>query len=79
MRLPNKLFPFEETTLANLSIILTQLESGPTPVIELFRKVEGRLGGSDEFLDTMLCLYALGAVELDDERQVISNANPTMV
>ncbi|MDK7699097.1 ABC-three component system middle component 7 [Cutibacterium avidum] len=79
MRLPNKLFSFEESTLANLPVILEPLESGPMAVLDLYRSVETALGGPDEFLDTMMCLYALGAVEITDERQVIAHVGPTVV
>lgn len=48
-------------------------------VLFLYRRVETALGGPDEFLDTMMCLYALGAVEITDERQVIAHAGPTVV
>ncbi|ETJ98397.1 ABC-three component system middle component 7 [Propionimicrobium sp. BV2F7] len=79
MRLPNKLFSFEESTLANLPVILQLLESGPMPVLDLYHGVEASFGGVDEFLDTMECLYALGAVEINDERQVIAHVGPTVV
>ncbi|CAB0526172.1 hypothetical protein CIP107503_02126 [Corynebacterium diphtheriae] len=79
MRLPNKLFSFEESTLANLPVILEQLKSHPLGILELFRSVESTLGGPDEFLDTMMCLYALGAVEITDERQVIAHVGPAVV
>lgn len=79
MKLPNKLFSFEESTLANLPVVLGPLESGPMAVLDLFRSVDNTLGGPDEFLDTMICLYALGAVEITDERQVVAHVGPTMV
>lgn len=79
MRLPNKLFSYEESTLANLPVVLTELEDGPLPVLELLERVRPTIGDAAEFLDTMICLYALGAVELTDERQVISHAGTAMV
>lgn len=47
--------------------------------MELLERVRSTIGDADEFLDTMVCLYALGAVELTDERQVISHAGTAMV
>lgn len=79
MRLPNKLFSYGESTLANLPVVLAELEDGPLPVLELLERVRSAIGDADEFLDTMVCLHALGAIELTDERQVISHAGTAMV
>lgn len=47
--------------------------------MDLFNQTSADLGGASEFFDTLVCLYALGAIELTEERQVVAHVGPTMV
>lgn len=67
MRLPSKVTPFAERTLAALPPILSCLAQGePTPR-SLYAKCGQDVGGVTEFVDALDCLYALGKIELTAE------------
>lgn len=72
MKLPNKLFAFEETTLAQLPIILELLNQKPMGITELFEQTKSAFSSVSDFYDALLCLYALRAVKLTSERKLVA-------
>lgn len=70
MQLPNKLYSYENSTLALIPVVLSELSNGPVPVIELYKKVKPKLNESTDFLSVLDCLYALRAAELNDAGEV---------
>lgn len=67
MQLPNKLYSYKNSTLALIPVVLNELKAAPLPAAVLFNKVKSSLNDATDFLSVMDCLYALRAVDIDDE------------
>ena len=70
MQLPNKLYPYEKSTLATLPVVLKIIKSGKTNVKDIFQSALNSLGEPTDFLSVMDCLYALNAIDMTDEGEV---------
>lgn len=70
MQLPNKLYSYKESTFALIPKVMKELEKGAMPAGDLFMKMRSELRDATDFLSVMDCLYALRAVELNDEGEV---------
>ena len=70
MQLPNKLYSYKNSTLALLPTVLEELQDGPMPVIDLFDRVRMSLKDATDFISVMDCLYALRAIDINDEEEV---------
>ena len=66
MRLPNKLFSYEESLMQMLPLILNLLETPKTPK-ELLMSVNEASADPLLFIDALDCLYALRKIELTSE------------
>ncbi len=71
--LPNKLYTFSESTLALLTPVLDALGSDPASVTALCDRVSPTIGSTD-FLDALTCLYALRAIDYDDQKGAVTRA-----
>lgn len=72
MQLPNKLYSYKASTLALIPKVLTELKSGPKEVKDLFLLIRPSLSDATDFLSVMDCLYALRAVDINEEGKVFS-------
>lgn len=72
MQLPNKLYSYKTSTLALVPKVLTELRNGPIEVKDLFLTLKPSLTDATDFLSVMDCLYALRAVDINDEGEVYS-------
>lgn len=70
MQLPNKLYSYKQSTLALIPKVLSELKTGPVEVKDLFLAVRPSLTDATDFLSVMDCLYALRAVDINDEGEV---------
>lgn len=70
MQLPNKLYPYEKSTLATLPVVLKIIKSGKTNVKDIFQSTLNSLDEPTDFLSVMYCLYALNAIDMTDEGEV---------
>lgn len=70
MQLPNKLYSYEESTLALLPRVLNEIRNGPVSVGELYLSMKRNLKDPTDFLSAMDCLYALRAIEMNDDGEV---------
>jgi len=70
MQLPNKLYSYKSSTLALIPQVLTELQNGPIEVKDLFLTVRSSLTDATDFLSVMDCLYALRAIDINDEGEV---------
>lgn len=70
MILPNKLFPYNKTSLSKISYVLEVLNEPLSPS-EILHSLDGVLSGSLELIDALDVLYALGEIRLfDDEGRI---------
>ena len=70
MQLPNKLYPYEKSTLATLPVVLKIIKSGKTNVKDISQSTLNYLDEPTDFLSVMDCLYALNAIDMTDEGEV---------
>lgn len=70
MQLPNKLYPYEKSTLATLPVVLKIIKSEKTNVKDIFQSALDSLDEPTDFLSVMDCLYALNAIDMTDEGEV---------
>ena len=70
MQLPNKLYSYKDSTLALIPLVLKELVNGPVSATMLFQRVRPFLSEATDFLSVMDCLYALRAVDINDEGEV---------
>lgn len=70
MQLPNKLYSYKNSTLSLIPVVLKEIENGPLPAKDLYRKVRPVLNDPTDFISVMDCLYALKAAEINDEGEV---------
>lgn len=71
MRFPSKVTPYKDSILAKFPAVLSVLEVSEMHPVDLYRKVRKKVNDVGEFLEILDCLFALGAVELIDERNVL--------
>jgi hypothetical protein len=70
MQLPNKLYSYKNSTLSLIQIVLDEIEKNQVPVKVLYDRVKPSLKDATDFISVMDCLYALRAVDLNDEGEV---------
>ena len=71
MRFPSKVTPYKESVLAKFPIVLSMLENTEMHPLDLYKKVKSKVDDVGEFLEILDCLFALGAIELIDERNIL--------
>ena len=74
IRLPNKLYRFNETVLADFVTILKILGTEPVPVVDLQRRLADNLR-TEDLIDALTLLPALGVLDLDASKGVVSRAH----
>ena len=71
MRFPSKVTPYKDSILAKFPVVLSVLETAEMHPVELYKKVRTKVNDVGEFVEILDCLFALGAIELNDERDVL--------
>ncbi|MDT3767776.1 hypothetical protein QS713_06850 [Gleimia hominis] len=74
IRLPNKLYRFNETALAGFVTILKTLGTEPTPVLDLQSHLADKLR-TEDFIDALTLLLALGVLDLNASEGVVNRAH----
>ena len=70
MLFPNKLFKYEESVLSKLPAILASLQEGHMPIKDLYSSCKNHFSGASEFVEALDCLYALGKIKVNSEKEV---------
>ena len=70
MQFPNKLYPYQKSTLALIPKVLHEIKNGNNDIIELYHSVTQDLEDPTDFLSVMDCLYALNAIEMTEEGEI---------
>ena len=66
MRFPNKIIPYNESSLPKMVTILKELEHGDLSPTFLYEQVKKKIPSYEEFIEILSCLYAINKVELTD-------------
>lgn len=72
MKFPNKLFELKETVIFDGIKVLEALEEDMS-VLDLYKKCKSKCNGTQEFLDALAVLYAIGKIDYDYDRRRIVN------
>ena len=75
MRLPSKVTSYRNSIIAKFPSVLALLAKESIPPSVLYKKVKSQVEDVGEFVDILDCLYALGKIELDEERGVLRYVN----
>lgn len=74
MLLPSKLVPFAESTLANLVPVLSLIPEEGIGVVDLYLRCLSGIKSPEAVIDALTVLFAIGAVKLDETKEVIHRA-----
>lgn len=68
MKMPNKVTPYKESSIAKFPVVLSLLEKADMTPSEMFSKVKkNTIQNVDEFVEIMDCLYAMHKIEIDGD------------
>ena len=71
MKMPNKVTPYKESSIAKFPVILAFLEKEDMTPSELFLRVKkDKIQNIDEFVEIIDCLYAMHKIEIEVLRYV---------
>ena len=71
MKIPSKVTPYKESTIAKFPIILSLLEQNDMTPNELLESMADRKDNMSEVLDALDCLYALRKIDLIQEGSLL--------
>ena len=68
MKVPSKVTPYKESTIAKFPVVLSILEKGDMSPNELYSKVNrSKIKDITEFVEVLDCLYAMNKIEMREE------------
>ena len=68
MKVPSKVTPYKESTIAKFTVVLSILEKGDVSPNELYSKVKrSKIKDITEFVEVLDCLYAMNKIEMREE------------
>lgn len=70
MQLPNKLYSYKNSTLSLIPNVLKEIGDSNILVSDLYQRMKPELNDPTDFISVMDCLYALRAVDLNEEGEV---------
>ena len=71
MRFPSKVTSYKDSIIVKFPVVLSMLERADMHPVDLYTKVRSKVNDIGEYLEVLDCLYALGAIELIEERNVL--------
>lgn len=71
MQLPNKLYPYKNSTLGLLTEVINRLQNGPVKIKDLFWEMNPLLEDATDFLSALDCLYAMRVIEMTEDMEGI--------
>lgn len=75
MRIPNKLYSYEESQFPLFSVFIESLMGSPMRPVDLYKELGDLCSGVSDFTDVLDALFALGAVSFDPESGELSLVN----
>lgn len=70
MRLPNKLYRYNESVFVDMIKILSTIKH-PIGVYDLYKKVKNQVGSIDRYVEALDCLFVLNKITFDGEVGII--------
>lgn len=75
MRLPCKLYSYEESVFSKFAITLKVLQNEPQTPAGLYMNIKKHLSGINEYLELLDCLYAMGVIAFDEKDGLLEYAH----
>ena len=75
MKLPNKVTSYKESVLSKFPIIFEVLAERELTLVELYEKTKHQYVYLNEYIEVIDCLYALGKIGFNEERETIYYVN----
>ena len=73
MKLPNKIFTFNESVISKIPLVLNEIKKYDSISFNiLYDKLNNQFNDLAEFLDVLDCVYALGKISYDFKERRIS-------
>lgn len=72
MRLPNKLYSYNESVLSKFPVVLRALQERDFSVGDLYLYIRNYIVDASEYLQIIDCLYALNKIDYDKESEVLT-------
>ena len=72
MRLPNKLYSYNESVLSKFPVVLRALQERDFSVGDLYLYIRNYIVDASEYLQIIDCLYALNRIDYDKEGEVLT-------
>lgn len=72
MRLPNKLYSYNESVLSKFPVVLRALQERDFSVGDLYLYIRNYIADASEYLQIIDCLYALNRIDYDKEGEVLT-------
>ncbi len=67
MKVPSKVTPYKESTIAKFPVVLSILENKDMTPNELFEKVrKSKINDVTEFVEVLDCLYAMNKIDIQE-------------
>ena len=70
MRLPNKLYRYNDTILRDMIVLLTEIKQ-PIEILDLYKKTNKVLQSMDRFIEALDCLFFLNRITFDKRTEKI--------
>lgn len=75
MKLPSKIFPVEESLIPFFTVILDCISRDKEKkVYELYQETIEQFSSNVDWMDTVICLYALRALNFNEEKGTLTYA-----
>ena len=75
MRFPNKITSYNESIIPKMIILARVISSGDISPSKLYAKSKREIPDYKEFIDALDCLYAIGRIDFDYSKEIITYAN----
>lgn len=72
MRLPNKLYSYNESVLSKFPVVLRALQERDFSVGDLYLYIRNNITDASEYLQIIDCLYALNRIDYDKDSEVLT-------
>lgn len=72
MRIPSKVISYKDSSISKYARTLTKLKEMDYTPMNLYIEMKETFQSIDEFIDVLDSLYALRAIEFNEERGVVS-------
>ncbi len=72
MKMPSKVISYRESSISRYARVLIRLREREYEPMELYKDMKNVFDGIDDYMDVLDGLYALRAIEFNDNRGTIS-------